>query len=242
MFLQLDRWILIVSAALFAAVALAAGHSASAAAASAGKVAAPTFQPVPGEFISSTTIRISCGTPGATVHYTVDGSMPTPDHGIPCNVPVILITSTTTLKAVAFKDGMAPSDGVSGTYTIRPGASCGALITQGAATFFDGRTGDGRHKADEAFDRNLGTLVAAGDKTCLIGRAGVRRIPTAVRIMPPPGAVRDQSRMWANQYELRRCLDSAARLAFSFSKLGWGILSWITRTLSINSLKKCSAK
>lgn len=54
-------------------------------------------------FAESTTASISCSTAGATIHYTVDGSTPT--AASPAYTEALTLTATTTVKAVAVKDG-----------------------------------------------------------------------------------------------------------------------------------------
>jgi hypothetical protein len=82
-------------------------------------VATPTFNPPPSVFTSPQTISISCTTPGAYCWYTTDGTEPVSDVELaqPYEIP-IPISSTTTLKAKAFKDGWLPSATQTGTYTI----------------------------------------------------------------------------------------------------------------------------
>ena len=68
-------------------------------------VAAPTFS---GEtqFTESTQVTMS-GPAGASIFYTVDGSMPT-DQSLEYEEPITL-TATTTVKAIAIKDGVSSS-------------------------------------------------------------------------------------------------------------------------------------
>jgi hypothetical protein len=80
------------------------------------KVAAPTFSPVGGTYTSTQSVTISCATSGATIRYTTDGSEPTSTSTVYSSP--IGVSSTTTVKAKAFKSGMADSDTVSATYTI----------------------------------------------------------------------------------------------------------------------------
>ncbi len=54
-------------------------------------------------------IEIATRTPGATIHYTTDGSAPSETHGDVYTNP-LLIEQTTTLRAVAFKPGMRSSN------------------------------------------------------------------------------------------------------------------------------------
>lgn len=60
-------------------------------------------------------VAITTQTTGATIHYTTDGSMPTETHGQLYSGP-ILISTTTCLRAMAFKNGLLPSDVDTQTY------------------------------------------------------------------------------------------------------------------------------
>ena len=66
-------------------------------------------------FSSSTSVTMSCETTGATIHYTIDGSTPTSSsatYSEPIN-----ISATTTVKAIAVKEGMTNSEVASKTFT-----------------------------------------------------------------------------------------------------------------------------
>jgi hypothetical protein len=80
-------------------------------------VAAPTFNPPGGTFTSATTVTISTTTPGASIHYTTDGSTPSSTVGTLYSGP-ITISSTTTVRAIAYANGMSDSSVSSATYTI----------------------------------------------------------------------------------------------------------------------------
>ena len=58
-------------------------------------------------FAESTSATISCATAGASIHYTVDGSTPT--SASTAYTEALTITDTTTVKAVAVKDGVSSS-------------------------------------------------------------------------------------------------------------------------------------
>ena len=79
-------------------------------------VAAPTFS---GEtqFTESTQVTMS-GPAGASIFYTVDGSTPT-DQSLEYEEPITL-SATTTVKAIAVKDGVSSSV-TSRTYTKSAG-------------------------------------------------------------------------------------------------------------------------
>ena len=81
-------------------------------------VAAPVFDPAPGEVVSGTEITITTDTDEAEIYFTVDGSTPDLGTGTLYTGPVIL-TEDTTLKAIASKEGYSASTVTSGEYTIR---------------------------------------------------------------------------------------------------------------------------
>jgi hypothetical protein len=64
-------------------------------------VYAPVFSPVQGTYNTSQNVTMTSSTSGATIRYTTDGSTPT-ESSTQYTGPVA-VTSTTTLKAAAFK-------------------------------------------------------------------------------------------------------------------------------------------
>lgn len=84
-------------------------------------VATPTFTPAEGTYTSSQNVTISTATDGATVYYTTDGTEPTTSSSIyssPINV-----SQTTTIKAIAVKDGMDDSEVAEASYVIKSDAA-----------------------------------------------------------------------------------------------------------------------
>lgn len=79
-------------------------------------VAAPTFSPVSGTYTAAQSVTISCSTAGADIRYTLDGTEPTLSSSQ--YTGAISVTSTTTIKAKAFKSGMNDSATISAAYTI----------------------------------------------------------------------------------------------------------------------------
>ncbi len=87
-----------------------------------GTVAAPSFSPGGGTYTSAQNVTIATSTSGAAIHYTTDGSTPTPTTGtLYSGTPVNISAPTTTLKAIAFATGMNNSPVTSATYTISTG-------------------------------------------------------------------------------------------------------------------------
>ncbi|MBD3420370.1 MAG: hypothetical protein GF398_09665 [Chitinivibrionales bacterium] len=109
-------------------------------------VAMPVFSPPSGTYTTTQSVEISCATTGASVYYTLDGSEP--DSGDNLYSGTITIDSVATLKARAYKSGLAPSYVESQTYTVyhAPVAMFGATPTAGnyplVVSFTDSSTGD----------------------------------------------------------------------------------------------------
>ncbi len=114
-------------------------------------VAMPTFNPAGGTYNEALSVTISCATEGATIYYTLDGTNPMEDGTVYTNA--INITETTTVKAIAMKEGYLDSSIASATYIIAETpsptpitiAEARALnnneyaLVQGVVTFIDGR-------------------------------------------------------------------------------------------------------
>ena len=98
-------------------------------------VATPTFNPAAGAVASGTEVSISCATSDATIHYTVDGTDPTSSSATYSSP--IEITATTTIKAIAVKDGMADSEVATATYTVQ-GAGTDWELVSDFSTIADG--------------------------------------------------------------------------------------------------------
>jgi hypothetical protein len=72
-------------------------------------VAVPTFSPSPtSQFVPPLAVTISTATAGASIRYTIDGTMPTETTGTLYTGPVS-ISSTTGFNAIAYKTGLADS-------------------------------------------------------------------------------------------------------------------------------------
>lgn len=105
------------------AIATASGYSTSAAVSatytiSPSTVATPTFSPAAGSYNSPQAVTISDTTPGTTIYYTTDGTMPTTSSTV-YSVP-ITVSATETIEAIAAIAGYSNSSVASATYTIMP--------------------------------------------------------------------------------------------------------------------------
>ncbi len=79
-------------------------------------VATPTFTPAEGEYTEAQNVTIACTTEGATIYYTIDGTNPTANSATYSTA--LAISETTTVKAIAMKQGMNDSEIATATYTI----------------------------------------------------------------------------------------------------------------------------
>ncbi|NCB26792.1 MAG: hypothetical protein EOM62_15180, partial [Bacteroidia bacterium] len=93
-------------------------------------VTAPIFSPAPGTYAQAQTIQLSCSTAGATIKYTTDGSNPSPSNGAVYNGPFVL-NSSTTIKAMAYRNGYNDSPIRTGSYTINQSFQVGGIGPSG---------------------------------------------------------------------------------------------------------------
>jgi hypothetical protein len=84
-------------------------------------VTAPRIEPMGGVFDAEQEVRISAHTPGAEIHYTLDGTEPTSDS--PVYTEPLLLTATTTVKAKAYLSGYAESTTVTAGFIQRTQAT-----------------------------------------------------------------------------------------------------------------------
>jgi len=110
------------------------------------KVATPSFDPVSGmTFTSSLSVDIACSTPSSTIYYTTDGSTPSKTNGT-AYTGAISLTSTTTLKAIAYDDTetLSESNVATAKYTkVKPSADRSWNFTSWSAATKTGVLGDG---------------------------------------------------------------------------------------------------
>ncbi|MDR2556446.1 MAG: M6 family metalloprotease domain-containing protein [Bacteroidales bacterium] len=80
------------------------------------KVATPEFSPDGDSYPDSIVVSILCATDGASVYYTVNGSTPN-KNSLPYISPIVL-KAATTLKAIAYKDGLDNSNIGTASYSF----------------------------------------------------------------------------------------------------------------------------
>lgn len=96
-----------------------------------GAVAAPAFTPSAADFDESVEVSLSCETEGAAIYYTLDGSEPTAASTL--YEAAFTLTDTTTVKAIAIKDGKS-SAVAEKTYNLVPVYTLAELVAAGAPT------------------------------------------------------------------------------------------------------------
>src|ERR1035437_3189608 len=80
-------------------------------------VAPPSFSPAGGNYLTAQTVTLGTTTAGAAIRYTTDGSAPSDTVGTVCSGPVT-VSTTTTLKAVAYASGLTNSGVATAVYNI----------------------------------------------------------------------------------------------------------------------------
>lgn len=149
--------------------------------------ATPTFNPAAGTYTEAQNVTISCATAGATIHYTLDGTNPTANSSV-YTAPIV-VSETTTVKAMAVKEGMTNSSVATAIYTIQSGSSPISIaearalanneyaLVQGVVTFIDGRNvyvQDATAGIDLYLNSNtVPSALALGDQVQAYGKKSV---------------------------------------------------------------------
>jgi len=85
------------------------------------QTATPVFNPASGPITNGTSVTISCPTPGATIYYTLDGSVPTTNSAVYANP--LIINGNTTLNAFATSNQHLDSAVQSVFYNLVPASA-----------------------------------------------------------------------------------------------------------------------
>ena len=134
------------------------------------------------------TVAISSSTPGASINYTTNGTVPTSTSGTPYTGP-ISVSQTGTMKAIAFETGMTSSAVSSATYTIplltvassNNPSTYGGSVTMtttissgptGTVTFYDGGVSIGTGTISGTTAVYTTTSLAAGTHAITAGWPG----------------------------------------------------------------------
>ncbi|HQE28575.1 MAG TPA: chitobiase/beta-hexosaminidase C-terminal domain-containing protein [Phycisphaerae bacterium] len=151
-----------------------------------GQVAEPVFTPNSTTFVNSISVQITTSTPGAAIRYTTDGSTPSRSNGtLIASGDTVTLSATTTLKAIAYKDGMTDSNVNLATYT-RLDQVAKPTFTPDASSFTDQinvqitcSTADAtiRYTTDGSDpSKSHGTIIASGDSVTLTATTTLKAI------------------------------------------------------------------
>lgn len=99
------------------------------------QVEKPKITPNGGNFAASQTVTITTTTDGASIYYTTDESEPSAENGT-LYEGVLTLSANTTLKAIAVKDGMRPSEVATATFTKTGIDDLAGVIALGAGKNF----------------------------------------------------------------------------------------------------------
>jgi hypothetical protein len=102
-----------------------------------GETTSPTFSPVAGTYSMAQNVALSCATAGATIYYTVDGTVPTTSSSV-YSAP-IAVAASETIKAIAVAAGSNPSTIANAAYTIQTPAAT-PTFTPAAGTYTSAQT------------------------------------------------------------------------------------------------------
>ena len=86
-----------------------------------GRVSAPQLTPAGGTYYEPRQVTLESQTPGAQIHYTLNGTSPTADS--PVYDGPLYLTEDTNIRAIAFADGHTESQVVAGNFSF-PDARC----------------------------------------------------------------------------------------------------------------------
>ncbi len=84
-------------------------------------VATPTFSVHEGPVPAGTEVSLACGTEGATIYYTIDGTNPSA-ASLVYSAPIV-VNESLTINAIAVKEGMDDSVVATASYTVADGNS-----------------------------------------------------------------------------------------------------------------------
>lgn len=151
---------------------------------SSNPAATPTFSPAAGTYTSAQSVTISCATSGASIYYTTDGS--DPDNTKTLYTGAISVTSTTTIKAIAYASGYDPSAIASATYTIN--AAPTITVTEVTLPAFSATAGSSQ---DQTITVN-GTNLTGNITLALSGTDAAAFSLSESSITPTAGSVTDK--------------------------------------------------
>jgi hypothetical protein len=149
------------------------------------------------------TVLISSKTPGARIRYTLDGSAPSPTRGLGDANPVAVgVETTTTLRAMAYKAGMRPTNVDTHTYIFIEDVLQQPYSVQG----FPHPELKARYRVDEQLilDYEMDPSVVRDPRYRLAIRNGLRSIPTISIVLATEDLFREVERSDGSGLDPRR--------------------------------------
>ena len=101
-------------------------------------VQTPFFSPLPQVYAAPQSVQLLCGTPGAQIYYTLDGSVPTTSSALYSGP--ISVSDTEMIRAIATAPGYANSAVLSGNFTITPLQAATPTFSLSAGTYVGAQT------------------------------------------------------------------------------------------------------
>jgi hypothetical protein len=141
-------------------------------------VALPVFNPNAGNYNTPQNITITTTTVGATIYYTVDGTVPNTSSSVFSIALPIWSTAGKTIKAYAVKQGMSDSSVITGVFSYQPmktrqatsyAIGDDANANQGVSPSYTGPTQHSVYTSDYTTTDNATGLVW---KSCSEGKTG----------------------------------------------------------------------
>ncbi|MDA7931854.1 lamin tail domain-containing protein [Akkermansiaceae bacterium] len=121
-----------------------------------GFVGDTSFSMDRGVYDQAITVVVDAGTEGATIIYTTDGSLPSPGNGAEVAAPAsIMISQTTPLRAMAFKEGHLPTNVDTHTYIFPADILTQGNSPAGYPATWKGDGGNGTEIADYEMDPEI---------------------------------------------------------------------------------------
>lgn len=104
------------------------------------QVATPTLTPAQGNYTGALPVTVATTTPGATLHYRLDGGEPTASDPTVDSGSAVTVGHSATLKVVGSRAGWADSATAAATYWISLGSASTPTLTPPPGTFSSGQT------------------------------------------------------------------------------------------------------
>ena len=174
--------------------------------AAAGTCATPTFSVAAGTHTSVQSVTLACATSGATIRYTTNGTNPTATTGTVYS-GAITVSSTQTIKAIAYKSCYNNSSVATAAYTINlpqytvkwyVGDNSGTPASPGKQeTVTQGNTSTPPTVSDGALGGTCSTKVFKGWTETWIGSTGTNTVPTDLNLWTTPPTITSDRTFYA---------------------------------------------